>query len=51
MKKLLLLVISIAVILTVPACKNLSCKKAAPIETPAPTEPAPMEPTPIEHAE
>jgi len=40
MRKLLLLVVCIAVILTVPACKNLACKKAAPpAPAPVPTEP------------
>lgn len=47
MRKLLLFVVCIAVILTTPACKYLSCKKEAPA-APAPAPmPMPMPEQPV----
>ncbi|GEM_PF-3345306 len=41
MKKLLMLSLAFAIVLTVPACKKLACKKDAPATTiPAPTIPS-----------
>jgi len=41
MKNVLLLIVCIAVIMTVPACKKLACKKAVPTQpAPVPTQPA-----------